>query len=79
MISGQEIVLPMHVVMSKFNYANLTTKLTNYSSFCWRNICSYNHVVIIALSECKTMQPCLEKMEKLMSAPSVALTAQEYV
>ena len=34
MISGQEIVLPMHVVMSKFNYANLTTKLTNYSSFC---------------------------------------------
>lgn len=34
MVSGQEIVLPMHVVMSKFNYANLTTKLTNYSSFC---------------------------------------------
>ena len=34
MISGQEIVLPMHVVMSKFDYTNLTTKLTNYSSFC---------------------------------------------
>ena len=60
MISGQEIVLPMHVVMSKFDYTNLTTKLTNYSSFCWRNICSYNHIVIIALSECKTMQPCLD-------------------
>lgn len=32
MISGQKVVLQMHVVMSKFNYINLATKLTIFPS-----------------------------------------------